>query len=88
MNRYLLISSAILIQVILIFLYINKESNIIKLTYNNQKLEKVLNNLLEKKLDLNNKILYLKNPRFIKEYAINNLGMQKTKLSQIKILEK
>lgn len=88
MNKYLLISLVVLTQICLIFLYINKETNIIKLTYNNQKLEKILNNLIEKKLELNNNILYLQNPNIIKDFAINKLGMQKTKLNQIKILEK
>lgn len=76
----------LLTQLFLIFFEIHRQSKIIKLSYQKQKLEKNIAELLLKKQKLKQEIESEKNLSKIKSFAINNLGMEKIELSKLKKL--
>lgn len=76
----------VIIQIFLIFFYIHKESSKIKLSYQKQKNEKLKQELIEQKQNLAQLLHEKQHQKEIKDFAINNLEMQKIKLNQIKIL--
>lgn len=71
------------IQLFLVFFYIFKESQIIKLSYEKQKYEKEKQDLLEHKKQCLHTLHILKNKNHIKEYALKN-NMESLKLKAIK----
>lgn len=73
-------------QILMIFLYIHKESMYIKYTYEVQKLEKCKKDLILEKQNINQKIQLNQNKKEIKKFAQNNLGMKKIKFNQIKTI--
>lgn len=74
----------ITMNIIFIFLQIHKQSYIVKLYYQKQKIEKEINQAEQQKNLLNQKLYELKNPSNILKYATNKLGMQKIQINQIK----
>ncbi len=76
--------SFIFVNILFIFLQIYKQSIFIKYTYQNQKLISEKEQLIQKKDQLTQQLFILKNPTSIKNYAVKNLKMEKTKLNQIK----
>lgn len=71
------------LQLFLVFFYIFKESQIIKLSYQKQKYEKTKKELTEHKKNLTHELHMLKNKNSIKEYARKN-NMEKLKLKAIR----
>lgn len=80
------IISFLLLQLFLVFFEIHRQSQIIKFSYKNQKLTKYKSELLLKQQKLNQAISSEKKLSKIKEFAINNLGMQKIQLNKLKTL--
>ena len=72
------------VNILIVFLHIHKQSQIIKLSYTNQKMKRELDQLEQKKEAFTHQLQALKNPSAIKEYAEQELDMKKIKLSQIK----
>lgn len=70
------------VQLFLVFFYIFKESQIIKLSYEKQKYEHLKKELLERKKNLIHELHMLKNKQAIKEYAEKN-GMVPLTLTAI-----
>lgn len=75
---------AIGIQVLLIILYLTKQSIWIRLHYTTQLYEKKLESLQQQKKDLILLLHQAKNPKVIKRYAENNLDMQQKSIKDIK----
>lgn len=72
------------INLFFIFLQIYKQSNFVKISYKKQRLEKEKETLIQKKDNLNQQLLEIKNPNLIKDYATKNLNMKKIGINQIK----
>lgn len=72
--------------VILIFLYIKHQNQLIDLSYQTQKAERALVQLQEKKQLVEQELLQLKNHDAIKKRAVEELGMEPTKTTQIRYL--
>jgi hypothetical protein len=73
-------------QIMFIFLYIHKQSTIIKLSYEKQRNEKQKEELLLRKNMLIQQLQGLQNRTIVKEYATKKLGMKKIQLPQIMVL--
>jgi len=86
-KRNLLLYTFIIINLLFIFLQIHKQSILVKLYYEKQRLEKEKEQLNQKKNNLTQQLYELKNPKNITQYAIDNLDMKKIKLNQIKKIE-
>lgn len=72
------------INLLFIFLQIYKQSNFVKLSYKKQRLEKEKELLIQKKDNLNHKMLELKNPNAVKKFVIQNLNMKKIGINQVR----
>jgi len=86
MKKFIVI--VIVINIIFVFMVIYKQSWITKLSYEQQILENSRTELREEKEALTQKLYRLKNPKKIKDYAINKLGMKKMELKQAKKIDK
>ena len=75
------------VQLFLVFFYISHQAQVIKLSYQKQKLEKQLDNLTTEKNKLNTELMLSQNKNGIRQYAQRNLGFQKINLKQIKSLK-
>jgi len=75
------------VNIFLIFLQIDKKGKNTALSYEIQRKERELQELIQQKEHLTNKLHVLKNPSTIKEFAAEQLNMKKIKLSQIKLLQ-
>ena len=84
-NNFLLYSF-IAINLIFIFLQIHKQSYLVKMYYEKQRLEKEKEQLIQKQNNLTQQIYELKNLNNIMKYSSDNLNMKKVKLNQIKKL--
>lgn len=73
---------------ILIFLQIFKQSEIIKLSYQKQRNEKLKSSLMQTKAKLEQQLYKLKDAKEVKNFAKNKLHMSEVKLSQIKKIER
>lgn len=87
MKRATFIGLFISVHLIFVIAQIHKHSQIVKLSYQKQKNEKLRNELAEKQLVLTHQLYAHKNLGAIKEFAIKNLNMAPVKLSQIKRLQ-
>lgn len=74
----------IAINLLFIFLQIYKQSNFVKLSYKKQRLEKEKDLLIQKKDNLNQKFLELKNPNLVKNSVTQNMKMKKIGINQIR----
>lgn len=74
------------VQLFLIFFYIHKENLLIKLTYANQKYEKLLAQLKDQKQQLTRMVLARKDPQTVKAFA-DHLKMKKMRLNQVKKID-
>jgi len=74
------------VNVLFVFLQIDKNSKITDLSYQNQRKQREIDLLLHQKESLTNQLEALKNPAAVKEYASEQLHMKKIKLSQIKLM--
>ncbi len=74
----------VFINVIFIFMLIYKQSLLTKLSYEQQILENTRHELRDELESLNKELYNLKNPKKIKKYAIDKLGMKKMNLNQAK----
>lgn len=76
----------IAINIIFIVLHIHKQSLMVKLSYEKQRLEHERQQLISKKDSLVHQWHELHKPSAIKEYAQKELGMRKPSLNQLKKL--
>lgn len=74
-------------QIFLVFFYISHQAQVIKYSYQKQKLEKQLDNLITEKNKLNTELMLAQNKNEIRKYAQKNLGLHKINLKQIKSLK-
>ena len=74
----------IAINLLFIFLQIYKQSNFVKLSYKKQRLEKEKDLLVQKKDNLNQKFLELKNPNMVKNSVTQNMRMKKIGINQVR----
>jgi len=86
MKKFIIV--VIITNIIFVFMVIYKQSQITKLSYEQQLLENTRNELREEKEALIQKLYRLKNPKKIKDYATKKLGMKKMGLSQAKRINK
>jgi len=86
MKRLTFIVLFVGVNVLFIFLQIDKKSKITDLSYQNQRKQREIDLLLHQKESLTNQLQSLKNPTAVKEYASKQLNMKKIKLSQIKLM--
>ena len=84
MTKRLFVSSCILFHIFFAFFQIYKRTTLIKYSYEKQKIEFDLAELIHKKKLLSNEIESLKDRTALKNYAQEILSMQKIKLSTIK----
>lgn len=84
MKKRFFITTFIIIQLGIITLHIEKQSRLIKLSYEKQKYEKQISQLKIKKQELTCTIASLQNQASIKQYAQNTLGMSPLSLHKIK----
>lgn len=87
MKKNIFISLFLLVHLFFVFFYIYKESQIIKLSYQTQKLSKLIDKLTEEKQYLNRTLQTAQNHNQIKIFAQNDLKMNKINLNQIKTLK-
>lgn len=87
LKRNIFVILFISVNILFIFLQIHKQSTFIKLSYENQRLEKEKQQLVHKKEELTQKLYELQDPSEIKKFASNDLNMQKIKLNQIKKID-
>ncbi|MDR3647112.1 MAG: hypothetical protein P4L22_06235 [Candidatus Babeliales bacterium] len=74
----------IAVNLLFIFLQIYKQSNFVKLSYKKQRLEKEKDLLIQKRDNLNQKFLELKNPNAVKNAVIKDLNMKRVGINQVK----
>ncbi|TET06935.1 hypothetical protein E3J79_00480 [Candidatus Dependentiae bacterium] len=86
MKRLTFIVLFVGINILFIFLQIHKQSQITKVSYQNQRKKMELDTLIQQKEAVTNQLQVLKNPASVKKYATNRLNMKKTRLNQIKLL--
>jgi len=75
------------VNLIFIFLQIYKHSVFVKLSYEQQRLEREQENLAKKKIDLIEKLHTNQRHKPVKDFAEDKLKMQRIKLKQIKRLD-
>lgn len=73
--------------VLFIALQINKQSKIVKLSYQKQRYEETKKKLLEQKQNYTNQLFALKKPSQIKQFATQKLAMKPLDLKQIKRIQ-
>ena len=86
MKRTLFIPIFIAAHVVFVFLQIHQYSKIIKISYEKQKNEQHVENLLKKQQSLTHTFNALQNKSAIKQFAQQQLHMQPVSLKQIKKL--
>jgi len=74
----------IAVNLLFIFLQIYKQSNFVKLSYKKQRLEKEKDLLIQKRDNLNQKLLELKNPNAVKNAVIRDLNMKRVGINQVR----
>jgi cell division protein FtsL len=74
----------ILTNLLFVIFQIDKQSRLVKLTYKKQQLEQEKQNLINKKQAMTNEFHQIKNLKIIKQYAIDQAGMQPISLNKIK----
>ncbi len=84
MNKRLFVSICILFHIFFAFFQIYKRTTVIRYSYEKQKIESELAELIHQKKLLSNEIESLKNRSSLKDYAKEVLFMEKIKLSTIK----
>jgi cell division protein FtsL len=87
MHKKTFIILFIAIHIGFIFLQIHKQSYLVELSYQKQKNEKIKQELVEKRNNLQQQWYVLQNRATIKNYAQEKLGMKKISLHQIKQLQ-
>jgi len=86
MKRSLFISTFIGVHLFFAFFQVHKHSNLIKLSYQKQKHELTRENLIQKKRDLTQQLYALQDRAAIKEFAQQELKMEKVSINQVKKL--
>lgn len=86
MKKKTFITLFIVVNIIIIFLYIHKQSTIIKLSFKKQRNEKIKEELTLQKNSLEQQLQTLSNKTAIKEHATKKLGMKKIDLKQITVI--
>ena len=76
----------IAINIVIIFLYIHKQSTIIQLSFAKQRNEKIKEDLVLQKNKLEQQLQTMNNKSAIKEYASEKLHMKKINLKQINVI--
>jgi cell division protein FtsL len=84
MKRSLFITIFITANIAFIVLHLHKQSQIIKFSYEKQKIEYERRALAKQKQELTHQIYTLHDRGRVKEFAYKNLGMEPVKISQIK----
>ena len=84
MNRRTFILFFIACNIVIVFLHIHNHTNIVRQLYRKQRNEKMKEELLQKKAAAMRTLYTLKNPSSIKQFAAEQLNMQKIALNQIK----
>ena len=84
MTKRLFASICIFFHIFFAFFKIYKRTTLIRFSYEKQKIEFELAELVHKKKLLSNEIELIKNRSILKDYATKNLSMEKIKLSAIK----
>jgi cell division protein FtsL len=87
MKRPYFITIFVCTQVFLVFFQIHKHSKIIRLSYQKQKNEQKREELTHQIQALTQQLYRLKEQSSIKQFAQEQLGMKKIKISQIKKLD-
>ncbi len=72
------------IQILIVILHISKQSLWVKISYTTQKYEHQLANIAQQKKIVLHQLYELKNPKEIKKYAQEHLGMQSIKMGTLK----
>ena len=86
MKKRTFIALFITINLLFIFLYIHKQSTIIKLSFEKQRNEKLKEELMLQKNTLIQQLHTLNTKPAIKEHAAKTLGMKKIDLKQITVI--
>lgn len=84
MNRRTFILLFIVCNILIVFFHIHNHTNIVRQLYRKQRNEKIKEELLQKKATATRTLYTLKNPSSIKQFACEQLNMQKIALHQIK----
>ena len=84
MNRRKFILLFFFCNILMVFLHIKKHANIVRQMYRKQRNEKIKEELMQKKSSTLRSLYTLKNPSSIKQFATEQLNMQKVCLHQIK----
>ncbi len=84
MTKQQFASICILFHIFFAFFQIYKRTRLIQFSYEKQKLESELTELIHEKKLLSNEIESLKNRSLLKDYAQKTLSMEKIKLTTIK----
>lgn len=82
------ITLLVITNLLFVFMLIYKQTWITRLSYKQQEVEKKRNELIDEKEALTQALYRLKNPKNVKKYAMNHLGMKKMSLQQAKKLSK
>ncbi len=86
MRKQITVGFFIGIQLLLVTLYIHKESTLVKLSYQRQSIQEELKQLVTKKENLTTTLCHLQDPKRVKSFAQEKLGMQPLALKKIKRL--
>ena len=84
MSRQTFILFFIACNILIVFLHIHNHTNIVRELYRKQRYEKIKEELLQKKAAALRTLYILKNPSTIKQFATEQLNMQKITINQIK----
>ncbi len=87
MKKTYFITLLIMTHVLFVALQINKESQFVKLSYEQQRYEQECKKLLTQKQTLQNRIYALQEQGAIKKYASEKLAMQPLSLKQVKRIQ-
>ena len=87
MNRRTFILIFIACNILIVFLHIHNNTNITRQLYRKQRNEKTKEELLQKKAAAIRTLYAMKNPSSIKQFATEQLAMQKIALNQIKTVQ-
>lgn len=86
MRKRIAIGLFVSIQLLFITLHIHKESSLIKLSYQKQTCQEELKKLVTTKENLTTTLCDLQNPKRVKHFVQEKLGMQPLALKKIKRL--
>ena len=87
MKRKTFIGLFITVHILFIAFQIDKQSRLVKLTYQKQRNDTEKQKLLARKQELTVELYNLKQPQAIKQYAQNNLNMKPLDIKKIKRIE-